>query len=40
MFELDDSALQPLEGVLLRKYGFKADLSHLAVFGNCVECRR
>jgi len=40
VFELDESVLLPLEEIILRQYGFKADLSHLAVFGNCVECRR
>jgi len=40
IFELDDSALQPLEGTLLREYGFKADLSHLAVFGHCLKCQK
>lgn len=39
IFELDDSVLKPVEGTILRKYGFKADLSHLAVFGNCVQCQ-
>jgi len=40
VFELDESVLLPLEGIILRQYGFRADLSHLAVFGNCVECRK
>jgi Fur family ferric uptake transcriptional regulator len=39
-FELDEAVLKPVEGTILRKYGFKPDLSHLAVFGKCVECRR
>lgn len=40
VFELDESLLKPIEGKILRQYGFKADLSHLAVFGNCVQCQK
>ena len=40
IFELDEAVLSPVEGTILRKYGFKADLSHLAVFGNCVQCQK
>jgi Fur family ferric uptake transcriptional regulator len=40
IFELDEAVLNPVEGAILRKYGFKADLSHLAVFGNCVQCQK
>ncbi len=40
VFELDEAVLKPVEGTIMRKYGFKADLSHLAVFGNCVVCQR
>ena len=40
VFELEDSVLIPLEGIILREYGFRADLTHLAVFGNCVECQK
>jgi len=40
VFHLDESVLNPVEGAILRQYGFKADLSHLAVFGNCVKCQR
>ena len=40
IFELDEAVLKPVEGTILRKYGFRPDLSHLAVFGNCVECRK
>jgi Fur family ferric uptake transcriptional regulator len=38
--ELDEAVLKPVEGTILRKYGFKPDLSHLAVFGHCLECQR
>jgi Fur family ferric uptake transcriptional regulator len=40
IFELDEAVLKPVEGTILRKYGFRPDLSHLAVFGNCVECHK
>jgi len=40
IFELDEAVLNPIEGTILRKYGFKADLSHLAVFGSCVQCQK
>jgi hypothetical protein len=31
--------LSPLKEVLLRDYGFAADLKHLAIFGHCQQCR-
>ena len=39
VFELDNAALLTLEDTLLRNYKFKADLSHLAIFGRCRECQ-
>ncbi len=39
VFELDESVLEPIAGNILRQYGFKADLGHLAVFGTCVKCQ-
>ncbi len=36
--DLDESALASLKDVLLREYGFSADLRHLAIFGRCVKC--
>jgi hypothetical protein len=38
--DLDESALYPLKDTLLRDYGFEADLRHLAIPGECRECRR
>ena len=40
VFDLDESQLSSLEGMLLREYGFIADLRHLAIFGRCVKCNR
>ena len=36
--DLDESVLTSLKDVLLREYGFSADLRHLAIFGRCVKC--
>ncbi|MCK4403427.1 MAG: transcriptional repressor [Dehalococcoidia bacterium] len=38
--DLDESALYPLKDTLLHDYGFEADLRHLAIPGECSECRR
>ena len=37
--DLEESLLQPLEDTLLQKYGFNADLRHLAISGECGRCR-
>jgi Fur family ferric uptake transcriptional regulator len=37
--DLDESALYPLQDTLLEKYGFDADLRHLAISGECCDCR-
>ena len=39
IIDLDESVLAPLKSVLLREYGFNADLRHLAVLGRCVSCK-
>ena len=36
--DLDGSLLSPLKTALLREYGFSADLSHLAILGQCLNC--
>jgi Fur family ferric uptake transcriptional regulator len=36
--DLDETVLTPLKDVLLREYGFSADLRHLAIFGRCGKC--
>lgn len=36
--ELSESLFQPLKRELERRYHFKADLSHLAIFGRCHRC--
>ncbi len=38
ILELDEAVVKPVEESILRRYGFRADLSHLAVFGKCARC--
>jgi Fur family ferric uptake transcriptional regulator len=40
VIDLDESVLSPVKGILLREYGFMADLRHLAIFGRCVNCKK
>jgi Fur family ferric uptake transcriptional regulator len=37
--DIDESALSQLKRTLLKEYGFKATISHLAIFGRCAKCR-
>ena len=39
IIEVDESLLLPLKRTLLKEYGFWANISHLAIFGRCTECR-
>jgi Fur family ferric uptake transcriptional regulator len=38
VIDLDESILSSLQGMLLGKYKFSADLKHLAIFGRCAKC--
>ena len=40
VIDLDESLLSPVKDVLLREYGFLADLRHLAIFGRCANCKK
>ena len=40
IIDLDESVLSPVKDVLLKEYGFIADLRHLAILGRCVNCSR
>ena len=40
VIDLDESVLAPLRSVLLREYKFDADLRHLAILGQCLNCRK
>jgi Fur family ferric uptake transcriptional regulator len=39
IMDVEEVALYPLKDTLLRKYGFDADLRHLAIAGQCSRCR-
>jgi Fur family ferric uptake transcriptional regulator len=39
IMDLDEVTLYPLKEELLQKYGFNADLRHLAISGECRKCR-
>lgn len=40
VIDVDESVLSPLKDTLLRECDFAAELRHLAVPGECGECRR
>jgi Fur family ferric uptake transcriptional regulator len=40
VMNLDESILYPLKDALLRDYDFDADLRHLAISGECSDCRK
>ncbi len=37
--DIAESLLLPLKRALLKEYGFRANISHLAIFGRCTNCR-
>ncbi|MFC1968744.1 Fur family transcriptional regulator [Chloroflexota bacterium] len=37
--DMDESLLSPLKNALLKQYNFRADLRHLAIFGQCISCQ-
>jgi Fur family ferric uptake transcriptional regulator len=39
VIEADDCSIETLDEQLRTKYGFIADLQHIAIFGVCVECQ-
>ncbi len=39
IIDLAETVLLPLKDALSREYGFNADLTHLAIFGQCGKCR-
>lgn len=39
IIDLDDEAVEPLRQAALERYGFSAEIDHLAVFGRCRGCR-
>ena len=40
IMDLDESVLYPLKDALRRDYGFDAELRHLAISGECRDCRQ
>lgn len=40
VIDIDESTLARLQDVLLLRYGFTANLHHVAIFGLCEPCRR
>ncbi|MFO8102419.1 MAG: Fur family transcriptional regulator [Dehalococcoidia bacterium] len=36
--EIDEEVFDPIEKILVQKYGFVPDIRHLAIFGRCVKC--
>lgn len=40
IMDLEESLLHPLKNALLRGYDFEADLRHIAISGQCSECRK
>jgi Fur family ferric uptake transcriptional regulator len=40
IMDLDESVLHPLKDALLCDYDFDADLRHIAIPGECSECRK
>ena len=38
IIDLDDALLDPLKDELRRRYGFAAELKHLAILGRCADC--
>jgi len=38
VIDLDEEMLTPLSATLKAKYGFRADLNHMAIFGKCERC--
>ncbi len=39
IWEMEDEIIHPLNQLLQERYGFEADLNHLAIFGLCQACR-
>jgi len=40
IIEVDEALFLPLKRTLLKDYQFKANISHLAIFGRCAKCQR
>lgn len=40
IIDLDETVFSGVKDILLREYGFVADMKHLAVLGQCLNCRQ
>jgi Fur family ferric uptake transcriptional regulator len=40
VIDIDEATLSSLRDVLMRDYGFQAELRHVGVFGICESCRK
>ena len=40
IIDLDEAVFSGIKDILLREYGFVADMKHLAVLGQCLNCRQ
>ncbi|KPJ52460.1 MAG: Fur family transcriptional regulator [Dehalococcoidia bacterium DG_18] len=38
--DVDESLFLPIKHTVFREYGFRANISHFAIFGRCARCRR
>jgi len=36
--DIDEEIFDPVEKVLVQKYGFVPDIRHMAIFGHCANC--
>ena len=37
--DIDESILDPFKELLIRRFGFVADIKHLAIHGHCLDCQ-
>jgi Fur family transcriptional regulator, ferric uptake regulator len=40
VIDIEEATLSSLKDILLREYGFSADLRHVGIFGLCDSCRK
>lgn len=39
IIDVDESLFLPIQQTVFREYGFRANISHLAIFGRCAKCQ-
>lgn len=40
IIDVDESLFLPIQQALLKEYGFRANMNHLAIFGRCTKCQQ